>query len=353
MNCQEIHARHEEGLGLLAASNWLGSTALGWADGPEILTGVPFRGVHERHTAAAIASTSGGRLCPWHELHATLGGAGSYRGRRTMRALGVLFILLGLALAAFAVRTAGSDGAAVADSRPAGASSASAIASVSQVVYVAPARPASAPTVPAALGSAGAAKNGLVSELQRELTRIGCYGGEINGIWTRSTRRAMGALIQRVNARLPTAQPEPVHLALAQGQHGRICAECPTGEESKSDARCANRTVVAMFAAAVAPVRSPERISGGAGKRWQMPQPTDWTTDPTQGRMGLGVSGRSIEAAVPGARRRSADQGSRTHQRAGRRHRTFVAHKPPRHSRPMHYAYHRHWGGFFAALFEW
>jgi len=289
-----------------------------------------------------------------------LGVQGLTVGRRNMRALGVLFILLGVAVAAFAVRTAGSDGAVVADGGPAGASSARATAavataSVSQVVYVAPARPASALTAPAAPGSAGAANGDLVSELQRELTRIGCYGGEINGIWTLSTRRAMGALIQRVNARLPTAQPEPVHLALAQGQQARICAECRTGEESKSDGRCATRTAVAMLAATVAPVRSSERM-GRAGKRWQMPQPTDWAEGPTQGRMGLGASGRSIEAAAPGARKRSADQGSRTHQRASRRHRTFVAHKPSRHlqpMRPLRYAYRRPWGGFIAALFGW
>jgi hypothetical protein len=278
-------------------------------------------------------------------------------GRRKMRALGVLFILLGLAVAAFAVRSTGPDGAIVADGHPAGAPNPSAAAGVAQVVYVAPTRPASAPTAVAVLGPAGAAKGDLVSALQRQLTRVGCYGGEINGIWSASTRGAMEALIQRVNARLPTAQPDPVHLALAQSQRAGICEGCPKGEDNnKSDGRCVNRATVAMLAATAAPVRTSERTGGKVRQQWQMPRPRLGARGPTEGRMGLSVSGSSMAAAAPGARRRSADQGSRIHHRAGRRHRTIVAHKPPQYlrpMRPMRYADRRPWGGFFAALFGW
>jgi hypothetical protein len=269
-----------------------------------------------------------------------------------MRALGVLFILLGLAVAAFAVRSIGPDGAVVAAGHSAGAPA----AAVAQVVYVGPARPASAATAVAVVRSAGAAKGDLVRELQRQLTRIGCYGGEINGIWSPSTRGAMEALIQRVNARLPTAQPDPVHLALAQSQRAGTCEGCPRGEDDKSDGRCANRTAVAMLAASAAPVRTSERMGGKAGKQWQMPRPRSAVRGPTEGRMGLSVSGSSIAAAAPVARRRSADQGSRIHHRAGRRHRTIVAHKPSQYlrpMRPMRYADRRPWGGFFAALLGW
>ena len=274
-----------------------------------------------------------------------------------MRALGVLFILLGLAVAAFAIQTTGPGGTVVADGRPAGASNPRAATVVAQVVYVAPPRPASAPTGAAALGSAGAANGDLVGELQRQLTRVGCYGGEINGSWTPSTRRAMEALIRQVNARLPTAQPEPVHLALAQAQQTGICEECARGKHDKSDARCANRTAVAMLAATVAPVRTSKPTDGEAGKPWQMPRPRSGASGLTEGRMGLSASGSAIGAAVPGARRRLAEQGSRSHHRAGRRHRTFAAHGPPQYLRPMRgpmrYAYRRPGGGFFAALFGW
>jgi hypothetical protein len=33
----------------------------------------------------------------------------------------------------------------------------------------------------------------------------------------------MEALVAQVNAKLPTARPEPVHLALVQGQDAGIC----------------------------------------------------------------------------------------------------------------------------------
>ena len=61
-------------------------------------------------------------------------------------ALGVLFILLGLALAAFAIQTTGPGGTVVADGHPVGASNPSPAAALLQVVYAAPLRPASAAT---------------------------------------------------------------------------------------------------------------------------------------------------------------------------------------------------------------
>jgi hypothetical protein len=57
-------------------------------------------------------------------------------------------------------------------------------------------------------------------QLQRELKRVGCYDGNLNGEWTRPTRQAMNAFIDRVNAKLPTNVPDGVLLALVQA--------CPT-----------------------------------------------------------------------------------------------------------------------------
>src|SRR5690349_13734274 len=48
----------------------------------------------------------------------------------------------------------------------------------------------------------------LGRELQRELARVGCYEGERNGIWTPATRKAMKAFTDRVNATLPTEEPD-------------------------------------------------------------------------------------------------------------------------------------------------
>src|SRR5262245_51072662 len=57
----------------------------------------------------------------------------------------------------------------------------------------------------------------LTKELQRQLRRVGCYSGEINGVWTQSTRRAMHAFTARVNATLPIERPDAILLAMLQG----------------------------------------------------------------------------------------------------------------------------------------
>jgi peptidoglycan hydrolase-like protein with peptidoglycan-binding domain len=67
----------------------------------------------------------------------------------------------------------------------------------------------------------------LARALQRELKRAGCYHGEINGIWTPSTRQAMKAYTDIANARLPVTNPDPVLLALIQGDRNLDCtARC-------------------------------------------------------------------------------------------------------------------------------
>jgi hypothetical protein len=99
-------------------------------------------------------------------------------------------------------------------------------------------------------------REALARELQRELARVGCYGGEINGAWTTSTRQAMKAFIERVNAALPTNQPDAVLLTLVKGHVGKACgAPCPAGQGRADTGRCiptailqreANRTIPAI-----------------------------------------------------------------------------------------------------------
>ena len=43
----------------------------------------------------------------------------------------------------------------------------------------------------------------LVRDLQRELSRVGCYNGSLDGQWNGATRQSMGDFLARVNARLP------------------------------------------------------------------------------------------------------------------------------------------------------
>jgi hypothetical protein len=87
----------------------------------------------------------------------------------------------------------------------------------------------------------------LARELQRELRRVGCYDGEINGNWTPSARRAMKAFTDRVNASLPTERPDYILLRLVQGSPERVCgASCPSGQSITDNGRCLPDAVLAQ-----------------------------------------------------------------------------------------------------------
>jgi hypothetical protein len=61
--------------------------------------------------------------------------------------------------------------------------------------------------------------------VQAELKRAGCYSGPINGVWTPSTRAAMGEFTARVNARLPVDRADPVLLALLETHNKITCSD--------------------------------------------------------------------------------------------------------------------------------
>lgn len=87
----------------------------------------------------------------------------------------------------------------------------------------------------------------LTSDLQRELTRVGCYSGEINGAWTQSTRRAMALFMERVNATLPASEPDYILLTLVQNHTALACGtDCPAGQVYGNDGRCLPAAVVAQ-----------------------------------------------------------------------------------------------------------
>ncbi len=87
----------------------------------------------------------------------------------------------------------------------------------------------------------------LARDLQRELKRAGCYGGEITGAWSPSTKRAMAAFMDRVNSTLPIDEPDYILLTLVQGNAGASCsAECRSGEVTDEHGRCVPHAVVAQ-----------------------------------------------------------------------------------------------------------
>ena len=78
----------------------------------------------------------------------------------------------------------------------------------------------------------------LVRELQRELSRVSCYSGPLNGVWTTSTRTAMKSFIDRANAILPVEDPDAILLSLARSHQGQGCGACPAGQSLAKTGRC-------------------------------------------------------------------------------------------------------------------
>jgi hypothetical protein len=71
--------------------------------------------------------------------------------------------------------------------------------------------------------SGDTARQRLSRAIQIELKRVGCYPGNVDGNWDAGTQRAMVAFIGRVNASLPTAQPDYILLTLLKGHGGPAC----------------------------------------------------------------------------------------------------------------------------------
>jgi hypothetical protein len=126
----------------------------------------------------------------------------------------------------------------------------------------------------------------IARELQRELRRVGCYDGEINGVWTPATRRASKAFTDRINAALPNDEPDLILLRLAQDQQDKVCgAACPAGQAFASDGRCVPTAVLgarkAPFAARAgapsAPAAGPVIIGRSSTRTIEAPTPSQPT----------------------------------------------------------------------------
>jgi hypothetical protein len=105
----------------------------------------------------------------------------------------------------------------------------------------------------------------LTKELQRQLRRLGCYSGEINGMWTPSTLRAMQTFMNRVNAVLPLEQPDRILLALLRSHPDKTCSKpCQSGENPSPDGRCVPSAITRapLKTGALTQPRAQSRITG-------------------------------------------------------------------------------------------
>lgn len=90
-------------------------------------------------------------------------------------------------------------------------------------------------------------RDALTRDIQRELQRVGCYLGEIDGVWGGGSRRAVLVFMDRVNALLPSQEPDVFMLSLLKSQPMPVCgASCPRGQSLTSVGRCVPSTLVAQ-----------------------------------------------------------------------------------------------------------
>jgi hypothetical protein len=109
---------------------------------------------------------------------------------------------------------------------------------------------------------------GLARELQRELRRVGCYDGAIDGTWSPGSRRAMKAFTDRVNASLPIDQPDYILLRLLQSSTERVCGvACPVGQGLSGDGRCLPDAVLAQSSRKAKDVAHPATSNRSVAER--------------------------------------------------------------------------------------
>jgi hypothetical protein len=126
----------------------------------------------------------------------------------------------------------------------------------------------------------------LAHEIQKELKRVGCYTGRLDGSWGEQSRAAMLAFIQRVNASLPTTEPDVILLSLVKGHSGEVCGvSCPPSQVA-SGGRCVAQAVIAAAEPTVRPVAPQPAVTAMAGP--DAPRPDSLRRPPPPGRMSVG-----------------------------------------------------------------
>ena len=145
----------------------------------------------------------------------------------------------------------------------------------------------------------------LALQLQRELARVGCYDGAINGVWTMATRRALQAFLDRVNAMLPTEAPDHIQLSLVQAAREKVCGVACPADESLADGRCVPNVILARRKDAPIAQGDAQRADPGPGSAWTVSR-TTVTPIPPHSETDTNAPGAAPAAAAPGTVRAAA-----------------------------------------------
>lgn len=131
---------------------------------------------------------------------------------------------------------------------------------------VLPAQPVAELTPTNAAPAAPPTRITLARDIQAELKRVGCYVGEIDGVWGSGSKRAASMFMDRVNAALPMNDPDVFMLSLLRGQDDEVCgALCPQGQGMTGDGRCVPAALLAQ--AGRSPQRTAELVTGSIPAR--------------------------------------------------------------------------------------
>jgi hypothetical protein len=105
-------------------------------------------------------------------------------------------------------------------------------------------------------------RDALARDIQKQLKRVGCYLGEIDGVWGTGSKRAVLVFMDRVNASLPTHDPDVFMLSLLRAQGDAVCGpSCPQGQSFTSNGRCVPTTLVAHGGRAIGEPASPQKVA--------------------------------------------------------------------------------------------
>jgi uncharacterized caspase-like protein len=77
----------------------------------------------------------------------------------------------------------------------------------------------------------------LAEAVQRELQRLGCYAGAIDGIWGSASRSGVSEFNQHAKVALPTDAPEEASLSALRKVVARICPDAGRGVARKATSR--------------------------------------------------------------------------------------------------------------------
>ena len=160
----------------------------------------------------------------------------------------------------------------------------------------------------------------LVRDIQRELRRVGCYWGKIDGSWGGGSKRAVLMFMDRVNASLPSEEPDVFVLSLVRGQSEPVCgATCPQGQSLTAGGRCLPTTLIAQAGKRGGKTQERAVASAPASEDGAAPA-AGWETTvataelagrrpPFEGRMSIGGP-RPDDDMLPAGRSRNALTGA-------------------------------------------